>query len=107
MKIWACGTVKRVADGLTDRASKRAQKVLPSGAVLWAWEADAEYDEPAGEKWLFLLPKRWNKHVQYAWRYAPEEGPQGGSGPPASAPRVEIAASDDEYLTGDECMCDV
>ena len=48
MKIWACGTVKRVADGLTDRASKRAQKVLPSGAVLWAWEADAEYDEPAG-----------------------------------------------------------
>ena len=75
--------------------------------MLWAWEADPEYDEPAGEKWLFLLPKRWNKHVQYAWRYAPEEGPQGGSGPPASAPRVEIAASDDEYLTGDECNCDM
>ena len=29
VKIWACGTVKRVADGLTDRTSKRAQKVLP------------------------------------------------------------------------------
>ena len=104
MKIWACGTVKCVADGLSDRASKCAQRVLPAGAVLWV--AAPEYDEPAGEKWLFLLPKRWNKHVQYAWRYAPEEGPQGGSGPPASAPRVEIAASDDEYLTGDECMCD-
>ena len=104
VKIWACGTVKCVADGLSDRASKCAQRVLPAGAVLWV--ADPEYDEPAGEKWLFLLPKRWNKHVQYAWRYAPEEGPQGGSGPPASAPRVEIAASDDEYLTGDECMCD-
>ena len=52
LRIWACGTVKRVAHSPTDRASKRAQKVLPAGAVLWAWEADPEYDESAGEKWL-------------------------------------------------------
>ena len=100
MKIWACGTVKRIADGLTDRSSKRAQKVLPAGAVLWAWEADPEYDEPAGEKWLFLLPKRWNKHVQYAWRYAPcEEGAQTGAH--AATTQVENATSDDgQYLDG-------
>ena len=48
--------MKRVAHSPTDRASKRAQKVLPAGAVLWAWEADPEYDESAGEKWLLLLP---------------------------------------------------
>ena len=100
VKIWACGTVKRVADGLTDRASKRAQKVLPSGAVLWAWEADAEYDEPAGEKWLVLLPQKWNKHVQYAWRFAPcELAPPGSPRPPPRAPTVEDCESDDGYIT--------
>ena len=58
-------------------------------------ENGVEYDEPAGEKWLFLLPKRWNKHVQYAWRYGPcVLAPEGASTPPASAPRVECAASD-------------
>ena len=30
VKIWASGTVKRVADGLTDTRSKTAQKVLPA-----------------------------------------------------------------------------
>ena len=92
--------VKRVADGLTDTRSKKAQKVLPAGAVLWAWDADPEYDEPAGEKWLFLLPKRWNKHVQYAWRYDPcELAPQGRPQPAPAGPRVECCVSDDEYLT--------
>ena len=90
IKIWASGVVKRVADGLTDRRSKKAQAVLPAGALLWAWEADPDYDEPAGEKWLFLHPQRWNKHVQYAWRYDPcELAPQGSSPQPSSAPRVE------------------
>ena len=31
-----------MADGLTDKTGK---KLLPAGAVLWAWEADAEFDE--------------------------------------------------------------
>jgi hypothetical protein len=100
VKSWASGMVKRVADGLTDRRSKKAQSVMPAGAILWAWDADPEYDEPAGEKWLFLLPKRWNKHVQYGWRYDPcELGVQVSSPPPPSAPRVDVHASDDEYLT--------
>ena len=95
--------MRRVADGLTDKESKRCQKVLPAGALLWAWDADPDYDEPAGEKWLFLLPKRWNKHVQYAWRFDPcELGVQGAAAPPPAAPRVECAPSDDEYLTDDE-----
>ena len=25
-----------------------------------AWDADPEFDEPAGEQWLVLLPKKWN-----------------------------------------------
>ena len=98
-KIWASGTVKRVADGLVDKASKRAQKILPAGALLWAWDADPEYDEMAGEKWLMLLPKKWNKQVQYAWRFDPcELVPPGTARPPPRAPRFEPGTPQDEFL---------
>ena len=98
--IWARGRVKRVADGLTNTRSEKAKKVLPAGAILWAWDADPEYDEPAGEKWLFLLPKRWNKHVQYAWRYDPcELAPQGAARPPPRAPRMD---AEEPWLTDEE-----
>ena len=60
MLIWATGRVVRVADGLTDTRSSRAQKVLPAGMVLWAWDADPDFGEVAGEKWLALLPSKWN-----------------------------------------------
>ena len=99
VNIWASGTVRRVADGLTDKASSRAKKILPAGALLWAWDADPEYDEPAGEKWLVLQPQKWNKHVQYAWRFDPcELLPQGSPRPPPRAPRVDPAADEEEYL---------
>ena len=66
----------RVADGLADKRSSRAKKILPAGAVLWAWDADPEFDEAAGEQWLFLLAKKWNPKTQgqvYSWRYDPRE----------------------------------
>ena len=53
--------------------SKRAQKILPAGALLWAWDADPDYDEVAGEQWLILLPEKWNKQLQYSWRFDPCE----------------------------------
>ena len=34
--IWTPGRVERVADGLSDTRSARAQKILPAGALLWA-----------------------------------------------------------------------
>eukprot|EP00966_Prymnesium_polylepis_P144173 3328508-Prymnesium_polylepis.1 len=58
--IWSTGTVRRVADGLTDKRSHRARKILPGGALLWAWDADPEFYEAAGEQWLVLLPSKWN-----------------------------------------------
>ena len=70
IKIWASSKVKRVADGLTDKRSERAKKILPAGALLWAWEADRDYNEAAGEQWLVLLPEKWNRHVQYPVRMA-------------------------------------
>ena len=75
MLIWATGRVVRVADGLTDKRSQRAQKVLPAGMVLWAWDADPEFGESAGEKWLALLPNKWNppRQLLYGWRYDPRE----------------------------------
>ena len=75
MLIWATGRVTRVADGLTDTKSARAKKLLPAGAVLWAWDADPDFGEVAGEQWLTLLPKRWNPphQVVYGWRYDPRE----------------------------------
>ena len=51
----------------------RARKTLPAGALLWAWEADPEYNEQAGEKWLILLPDKWNGQTQYSWRFDPCE----------------------------------
>ena len=58
------GRVARVADGLSDKQSPRAKKLLPAGAVLWEWDADPEFDEPAGAQWLMLLPKKWNPRKQ-------------------------------------------
>ena len=74
--IWCSGTVVRVADGLTDQRSAKARAFLPGGAVLWAWDADADFEEQAGEQWLVLLPSKWNPktHKQvYSWRYDPRE----------------------------------
>ena len=74
--IWAPGTVTRIADGLADKRSSRAKKILPAGAVLWAWDADPSISEAAGEQWLFLLPDKWNpsRHGRvYSWRYYPRE----------------------------------
>ena len=66
---------QRIADGLTDTRSAKARSILPGGAVLWAWDADPEFDEKAGEMWLTLLPSKWNpmKPIVYGWRYDPRE----------------------------------
>ena len=48
--IWSSGRVVRIADGLTDKRSSKAHTVLPGGAVLWAWDADPEFEEVAGEQ---------------------------------------------------------
>lgn len=73
MLIWMSGKVVRVADGLTDKRSARAKKILPAGALLWAWEADGDREEAAGEQWLILLPGKWNRQVVYGWRFDPRE----------------------------------
>ena len=95
--IWSTGRVVRVADGLSDKRSKRARSVLPAGAVLWAWDADPEFDEAAGEQWLFLLPKKWNPktHKQvYSWRYDPRE--LGAVEAPTADPRRRQCRRDTE-----------
>ena len=56
--IRAPGRVARVADGLTDKRSPRARKILPAGALLCAWDADPEFGEQVGEQWLILLPDK-------------------------------------------------
>jgi hypothetical protein len=57
--------------------------------VLWAWDADAEYDEAAGEQWLVFQPCKWSRLVQYAWRYDPcELTPQGAPVPPPGTPSL-------------------
>ena len=89
VKIWASGRVVRVADGLTDKRSKRARMILPAGALLWAWDADPEYNEKAGEQWLILLPEKWNKQVQYAWRFDPCQLSARARMPKPSRPHIE------------------
>ena len=88
MLIWAPGRVKRVADGLSDKRSRLCRNLLPAGAVLWEWDADAEFGEKAGEQWLVLLPGKYNKHVHYGWRFDPAEwGRSSASEPAAKRPR--------------------
>ena len=85
--IWSTGTVKRIADGLTDKRSPKARSVLPAGAVLWAWDADADFDEQAGEQWLFLLPKKFNPTTHkavYSWRCDPHGATHGPRRPTRS-----------------------
>ena len=105
-KIWASGRVVRVADGLTHYESSRCKKPLPAGAVLWAWDADPAYDEQAGEEWLFLAPEKWNKHVQYAWRYDPcQLAAEYAARAPPHAPRLDPVdpwVTDDEYDPSDD-----
>ena len=104
VKIWASGTVTRVADGLTNTRSAKARKILPAGALLWAWDADPDFNEPAGEKWLILLPDKWNKQVQYAWRYDPCEL----SSPvhPKPPPRAPILEPDTDVEYGEDMSDD-
>ena len=103
--IWATGRVARVADGLTDKRSSRAKKILPAGALLWEWDADPQFDEQAGEQWLILLPKKWNTQQQYAWRFDPRE--LGAVQANAQDPRRKHAkrASVDEDVDADMPMC--
>jgi len=79
-----------------EERSPRARAFLPAGALLWAWDADPDMNELAGEKWLILLPGKWNKHVQYGWRYDPcELVPPGQARPPPRAPIVDPIDEDD------------
>ena len=75
--IWASGHVARVADGLTVTsgrpAPRRPCRRAWSSGLPWAWDADPEFDEPAGKKWLAVLPKKWKKQQLYSWRYDPRE----------------------------------
>ena len=91
--IWTTGTVKRIADGLTDKRSERAKKILPAGALLWAWDADADYEEVAGEQWLHLLPQKWNTQQVYGWRFDPRELSAAAS-PPRDARRCNAVRAD-------------
>lgn len=83
--VWAEGRVARVADGLSDKRSAAAKVVLPAGMVLWAWDADPEFEEPAGEKWLALLPQKFNKQQVYSWRLAASEFSTSGAAAAGSA----------------------
>ena len=98
MLIWSSGRVVRVADGLTDKRSERAKNLLPAGMLLWAWDADPDFGEVAGQKWLALLPKKWNprKHAQvYSWRYNPRELSQAAAAPERDVRRRNATRMED------------
>ena len=57
-----------------------------------------------GEKWLVLLPEKWNKPLQYGWRFDPCElatsaAAAGTSGKPTPRrPHFETSEEEDEFL---------
>jgi hypothetical protein len=106
MLIWITGRVARVADGLSDKRSKRARKILPGGALLWAWDADPEFDERAGEQWLILLPGKWTKQVHYGWRFDPSELTNATPADAPSQPAKRAWKAQVVYDSSDEEECD-
>jgi len=58
-------------------------------ALVAALDMGSRSDEVAGEQWVILVPDRWNKQVQMAWRYYPcELALPGRAQQPPRAPRV-------------------
>lgn len=102
--IWTPGRVVRVADGLTDKRSKRARNVLPGGALLWAWDADEAFGETAGEQWLILLPQKWNPKTAcvYGWRFDPCDCASAASPVPANKRQNVRRGSVEDMDTDDE-----
>ena len=74
--MWCWGEVVQVADGLSDKASERCRKLLPAGAVLMKWPADPDRKEKESLSWVVLLPSKWNKDGQNAWRFDPRDVPR-------------------------------
>ena len=60
----------------------------------------------SGVEWLFLRPDKWNRHVQYAWRYDPcELASRSAARAPQRAPRMDPVdpwVTDDEYDPSDD-----
>jgi len=83
--IWSPGEVLRVADGTSDKASERCRTMLPAGMVLLKWAEDADRKEKETQSWKVLLPQKFNKQVQYAWRYDPRDVPRVAPGPEVQA----------------------
>ena len=102
--IWTPGRVVRVADGLTDKRSKRARNVLPGGALLWAWDADEAFGETAGEQWLILLPQKWNPKTAcvYGWRFDPCDCASAASPVPTNKRQNVRRGSVEDMDTDDE-----
>ena len=80
VKMWCPCTVKKVADGESNKGSHgkaesdRARKILPAGALLVEWEPDHDRgEEKATVMWLVLSPDKWNKDSHLAWRWHPAE----------------------------------
>ena len=80
IKMWCPCTVKKVADGESNKGSHgkaesdRARKILPAGALLVEWEPDADRGEDeATVMWVVLHPSKWNKDGHLAWRWHPQE----------------------------------
>ena len=64
-----------MADGTSDKASEKCKKMLPAGMVLIKWPEDVERGEKETQGWQLLLPKKFNKHQQYGWRFDPRDVP--------------------------------
>ena len=67
-----------MADGTSDKASEKYKKMLPAGMVLIKWPEDVDRGERCEKEtqgWRLLLPKKFNKHQQYGWRFNPRDVP--------------------------------
>ena len=64
---------------------------------------DKDREEKESLSWMVLLPNKWSKDGQNAWRFDPcELGVQGARKARPRAPMIDECVTDVEYLTSDE-----
>ena len=66
--IWCSAFVERLADGMTDKLSENARKLLPADMAWLRWPEDRDFEEEESWAWLQLEAKKFNKNVHNGWR---------------------------------------
>ena len=59
-------------DGVADKLSDKARKLLPKDMAWVRWPEDPDFEEEESWAWLQLEAKKFNKNAHNGWRVLAE-----------------------------------